>query len=49
MVKSLYLRAVSYKKFGNVEAVEKDLKLAKAYIKKIDKCKWTKIVEHGIN
>ena len=49
MVKSLYLRAVSYKELGDTEAVQGDLKLARTYIKKIDKCKWTKIIEHGIN
>jgi predicted ATPase/class 3 adenylate cyclase len=49
MIKSLYLRAVSHKKLGNTEAAQKDLKSAKTFIKKIDKCKWTKIIEHGIN
>lgn len=49
MIKSLYLRALSYKKLGNNDAAQRNLNLAKIYIKKIDKCKWTKIVEHGIN
>jgi predicted ATPase/class 3 adenylate cyclase len=48
MIKSLYLRSLSYKKLGNTEAAQKDLKLAKLNIKKIGKCKWTKIIEHGI-
>ena len=49
LVKSLYLRAISYNSSNKKEAANKDLKAAEANIKKIDKCKWTKIIEHGIN
>lgn len=48
LAKSLYLRAISYSKLNKNEAAQKDLKAAHANIKKIDKCKWTKIIEHGI-
>lgn len=48
LAKSLYLRAVSYKQLKKNEAASKDLKAALTNIKKIDKCKWTKVIEHGI-
>jgi class 3 adenylate cyclase/predicted ATPase len=49
LTKSLFLRAVTYNKLNKTEAANKDLKSASANMKKIDKCKWTKIIEHGIN
>jgi class 3 adenylate cyclase/tetratricopeptide (TPR) repeat protein len=49
LTKSLYLRAISNNRLDKKEAVNKDLKAAAANIKKIDKCKWTKVIEHGIN
>lgn len=49
MIKSLYLRAIIYRKLGNIDAAQKDLKLVKSYSNKIDGCKWTKVIEHGIN
>ncbi|HYE09594.1 MAG TPA: tetratricopeptide repeat protein, partial [Patescibacteria group bacterium] len=49
LMKSLYLRAISNNRLDKKEAVNKDLKAAAANIKKIDKCKWTKVIEHGIN
>ena len=49
LVKSLYLRAISYNRSNKKEAAYKDLKAATVYTKKIDKCKWTKIIEHGIS
>lgn len=49
LAKSLYLRALSHNRLGNEEAAQKDSKAALFHIKKIDKCKWTKIIEHGIS
>lgn len=49
LTKSLYLRAISYSRLNKKESANKDLKSAAANINKIDKCKWTKIIEHGIN
>jgi tetratricopeptide (TPR) repeat protein len=49
LTKSLYFRAVTHHKLNEIDASNKDLKAATTYIKKIDKCKWTKIIEHGIN
>lgn len=48
LAKSFYLRALSNSRLNKIEASQKDLKTALANIKKIDKCKWTKIIEHGI-
>lgn len=48
LAKSFYLRALSNNRLNKNEASQKDLKTALANIKKIDKCKWTKIIEHGI-
>lgn len=49
LTKSLYQRAISYSRLNKKESANKDLKSAAATINKIDKCKWTKIIEHGIN
>jgi tetratricopeptide (TPR) repeat protein len=49
LLKSHYFRAIAYSKLGNEEAANKDYEAAAANAKKIDKCKWTKIIEHGIN
>jgi adenylate cyclase len=49
LIKSLYFRAVALHKLNKIEAANIDLKSALDYIKKIDKCKWTKIIERGIN
>lgn len=48
LAKNFYLRALSNKRLNKKEAAQKDLKAALANINKIDKCKWTKIIEHGI-
>jgi len=48
LAKSFYLRALSYNRLDKNEASLKDLKTALVNIEKIDKCKWTKIIEHGI-
>jgi tetratricopeptide (TPR) repeat protein len=49
LTKSLYLRAVSNYQLDRKEAVNRDLRAAAANMKQIDKCKWTKVIEHGIS
>lgn len=49
LIKSQYFRALCYNKLGKSDAANKDYKAVTMNIKKIDKCKWTKIIEHGIN
>jgi class 3 adenylate cyclase/predicted ATPase len=49
LTKSLYLRALSYSRLDKKENADKDFNAAAANIKEIDLCKWTQIIEHGIN
>ncbi len=49
LAKSLYFRAINYNRLNKPEDANRDLKAASLSIRKIDKCKWTKIIEHGIN
>lgn len=49
LAKCYFIRAKLHHVQNRIEASTKDLKAAEMNIKKIDKCKWTKIIEHGIN
>lgn len=49
LAKSLYLRAISLNKLNKADAAKKDLKAAASNIRKIDICKWTNKIEHGIS
>jgi len=49
LVKSQYFRAICNNRLGKNEAAVKDIKATRTNIKKIDKCKWTKIIERGIH